>query len=182
MESSIRSKTRGWDLVIGRRVGLSSPGSYGGLLAPIVACDQLYSFAIEELSTQLLANAEPVITAKRVREDVLKRTGRDLFRRIARATENVGALDSHRALNYLVVQHPGVFIAAAERDGNSVLDNIETRLDIAGLRRVITVVFTFTDRATGVPDRLFTRVDVTEEWPFLASGTPVALEPFIGHT
>jgi hypothetical protein len=80
-------------------------------------------------------------------------------------------LDSHRALNYLVVQHPGVFVAAAERKGRAFLDSLETRVsDQPSLRRVVTVILSFVDRTTGVRERLSTAVDVTEEWPFLASG------------
>jgi hypothetical protein len=159
----------------------------GGLLAPIVACEQAYSFTIDELTKQLLEQAEPVTKSNRVKGAALTRLGGELFQRIARASENVGAIDSHRALNYLVVQHPGLFISAAERDEKAGLDSIDTHVKTASLRRVVTVVFTFIDRATGVPERLFTRVDVTEQWPFLAAGptgaaATLGLEPFIAQS
>jgi hypothetical protein len=56
----------------------------------------------------------------------------------------------------------------------------------ASARRIVSVIRTFIDRATGVPERLFTRVDVTEEWPFVADSMqggaiPLGLSPYIGH-
>lgn len=176
-----------FDLIIGFRIGITSPMTCGGLLAPIVACEQSYSFTVDEVTEQLSDRAGPVIRAGRVDRSKLKRIAHELFHRIARASENVGALDSHRALNYLIVQHPGLFIAAAERDGKAALDGIDTQVELSAVRRVVTVIFTFVDRATGVPERLFTRVDVTEQWPFLAGGAGgesagLGLQPFLVHT
>jgi hypothetical protein len=76
--------------------------------------------------------------------------------------ENMGISDGHRALNYLLVQHPGMFLAAAERR-NHVLDRIETRVFQA--------------------ERLYCSVDITEEWPFVASTagslSPLGFAPFL---
>ena len=111
----------------------------------------------------------------------------ELFDRIASSTDNMGLLDSHRALNYLLVQHPGIFLAYAERRSSSILDSIETRgTDSPGVRRIVTVILTFLDRATGLPERIFTTVDTTEEWPFLAeaphAGAPMmGLRPYVDH-
>jgi hypothetical protein len=50
--------------------------------------------------------------------------------------------------------------------------------------RVVTIILTFIDLTTGVPERLFSRVDVTEEWPFVADvshggAPPLGLQPFV---
>jgi len=37
-----------WCVIIGRRGPMSTPGTCGGVLAPIVACEQIYSFSLEE--------------------------------------------------------------------------------------------------------------------------------------
>ena len=51
--------------------------------------------------------------------------------------------------------------------------------------RVVAIVLTFLDTTTGVPERLFCRVDVTEEWPFVAgegaSQSPIGLTPFVDN-
>jgi hypothetical protein len=176
-----------WALVVGRAGPMASPSVCGGIIAPVVYCDQLYEFTTNELVGSLVETLEPVTRAKGLEPARVSALGEELFDRIAASIDNVGLLDSHRALNYLLVQHPGLFLAYAERNELAVLDSIETRLtDSPGLRRVVTVVLTFLDRATGVPERVFTRVDTTEEWPFLADvsngGTSVlALRPFIDN-
>jgi hypothetical protein len=147
----------------------------------------LYNFTSKELLNGLLQRVEAALEALSIPREAFEQTTRDLFRRILHSAENIGGLDSHRALNYLVVQHPGIFLAAAERADRAILDAIETRTtEVASTRRIVSVILTFIDRATGVPERLFTRVDVTEEWPFLSeapqSGAPpLGLHSFIDN-
>jgi hypothetical protein len=106
-----------------------------------------------------------------------------MFREIVCMPENLGVSDGHRALNYLLVQHPGIFLAAAERRGHR-LDRIETRvMQAMGTRRHVAVILTFLDLATGVPERLYCSVDVTEEWPFVVGAeggmAPLGMAPFV---
>ena len=171
-------------VLIGRRVGTAGPGQCGGLLAPIVACDQLYPFTLDEWLRELEARLEHVFKSGDKSHEHFGTVARELFTRVAQSTENIGALDTHRALNYVLVQHPGLALSAAERKG-SVLDRVETRtVQGTDLRRIVAVILTFVDRRTGVAERLFCRVDVTEEWPFLIDGTEagapaLGLSPYI---
>ena len=171
-------------VLIGRRVGTAGPGQCGGLLAPIVVCDQLYPFTLDEWLHELEARVEHVIKAGGKSSDHFATVAREFFTRVAQSTENIGALDSHRALNYVVVQHPGMALSVAERPG-AVLDRVETRaVQGTDLRRIVAIILTFVDRKTGVAERLFCRVDVTEEWPFLIDGAEpgapaLGLTPYI---
>ena len=114
-------------------------------------------------------------------------TARALFHRIVQSTENVGATDVHRALNYLIMQHPGIFLAAAEKRERHVLERIETRL-VQGVsaRRQVAVILGFTELSTGITERLFTRVDITEEWPFVSDADgergPLGLQPWLENS
>jgi hypothetical protein len=38
---------------------------------------------------------------------------------------------------------------------------------LSGTRKVVEVIFSYTNRNTDVTEKFFTRVDVTEEFPFL---------------
>jgi hypothetical protein len=38
---------------------------------------------------------------------------------------------------------------------------------ICGIRKTVDVIFAYINRNTGVPEKSFVRVDVTEEFPFL---------------
>jgi PatG C-terminal len=174
-----------WTLVIGRSGPMAKPTTCGGLLVQMVGCDAFYSFTLSEFVRELSTKVEPALSRENINTEQFTNIARELFLRITLSLENMGGLDQHRALNYMLVQHPGPFIAVAQRANTAVLNSIETRLNITpGARRIVTVIFTFIDRATGVPERLFTRIDVTEEWPFVADSLhagspPLGLSPFV---
>jgi hypothetical protein len=188
LEGVASSGAHHWCLVIGRRGPMSTLTQCGGVLAPIVACDQIFCFGMEEWEVSLEGMISQALEARQVSAESFRRTARDLFERFANSTENLGSADAHRGLNYLLVQHPGVFLAAAERVERHILDRIETReIQGMGARKLVAVIFTFLDRATGVPERLYCRVDVTEEWPFIAdsmdgSRHALGLLPFVENS
>jgi hypothetical protein len=165
--------------LVGRRAGTAGPGQCGGLLAPIVVCDVLSAFRVEEWISGLAARVGPALRAKKTEAGHFTTVAREFFDRVVNSTENIGGLDTHRVLNYVLVQHPGLALSVAERP-KSVLDRVETRpVQGTDLRRVIAIILTFVDWATGVPERLFCRVDVTEEWPFLVEGRDTSV-PSLG--
>lgn len=175
-----------WLLVIGKLGPTCRPGDCGGLLVPLVLCDQVYCFSIEDWIEDLqkaLAHAAKT-EAKDIRETIAV-AARELFNQSVTSLQNIGVSDAHRALNFLLMRHPGVFLAVAERRGKATLERVEARLgEGLGTRRHVLVILTFLNIATGVPERLFCRVDVTEEWPFLADqpdGSPpsLGLMPFV---
>jgi hypothetical protein len=90
-----------WTLIIGRRGPMAGPTACGGVLAPFVTCDQVYSFSLADLSDSLARALKPRIKAKQVTNEQLSAIGAELFERIASSIDNSGALDSHRALNYM---------------------------------------------------------------------------------
>ncbi len=55
-----------WSIVIGRRGPMTTPGTCGGLLAPMVACDQLYTFTVDELVGQLSDRLAPALAARKL--------------------------------------------------------------------------------------------------------------------
>lgn len=177
-----------WDLVIGQRAGFAPQTISGGLLLPMVSCDQIYSFTLSEHTKTLTEMVSPVLGAGKIKQDDFEGLSQELFREIALSPDNIGGSDAHRALNYLLVQHPGIFIAAAERSKNSFLEGVETRhVTTPGGRLIVTVIFNFINRTTGVSERLFTRVDVTEKWPFIADVThgaasPLGLQRFVNYS
>jgi PatG C-terminal len=48
---------------------------------------------------------------------------------------------------------------------------------LSGTRRIMDVIFSFTNRQTDVIEKFFTRVDVTEEFPFLVT----KMSPYYDH-
>lgn len=95
----------------------------------------------------------------------------ELLMSIVQMADSAGATDDHRALNYCAVRYPAIYAKAAEASAqNSSLTAVEVHPStLSGTRKVIEVVFSFTNRQTDVIDKFFVRVDVTEEFPFLVT-------------
>ena len=86
-------------------------------------------------------------------------------------TDNAGTTDGYRALNYLAVRYPAIYASIAEQfaDGAS-LTAVEVRPSpLSSVRKIVEVIFAFTNRTTDVVEKFFVRVDVAEEFPFLVT-------------
>jgi PatG C-terminal len=96
---------------------------------------------------------------------------KELFDRIMQMADNAGATDEHRALNYCALRYPAIYAKAAEEfAANSSLSAVEVRPSpLSGTRRVVDVIFSYTNRNTDFTEKFFVRVDVTEEFPFLVT-------------
>jgi hypothetical protein len=152
------------DLVVGMRGPIAPPEMCNGLMVPIVAFDQIYSF-----DRDALIKALP--TPKGAKTKEYGTAAAELLDRIMLLADNAGATDEHRALNYLVVRYPAIYTTVADAFGR---DSSLTAVDVLpsllnGTRTVVDVIFSFTNRNTDVVDKFFTRVDVTEEFPFLVT-------------
>lgn len=152
------------DVVVGVRGPIASPEMCNGLMIPIVAFDQIYSFDRDALIKAI--PTPPKTTAKQFAP-----AAEELFDRIMLAADNAGSTDDHRALNYLAVRYPAIYATAAEAFGrNASLTAVDVQPSpLSSTRNVVDVIFSFTNRTTDVIDKFFTRVDVTEEFPFLVT-------------
>src|SRR6266568_6140678 len=135
-----------------------------GLMLPIVAFDQIYSFDRDAL-IKAIPRPENV-TAKE-----FEPAAGELFDRIMQMADNAGATDEDRALNYLAVRYPAIYATAAEAFGrNASLTAVIVRpSSLSGVRNIVDVIFSYTNRNTDVTEKFFVRVDVTEEFPFLVT-------------
>ncbi len=155
------------DVVIGLRGPIAPPEMCNGLMIPIVAVDQIYSFDRDALIKAI--PRPPAIAAGKDKQ--FRTAAGELFDRIMQLADNAGATDEHRALNYLAVRYPAIYALASEAYGrNSSLTAVEVRPSrLSGVRRVVDAIFAFTSRETDVTEKYFVRVDVTEEFPFLVT-------------
>lgn len=152
------------DLIVGTRGPLAPPEMCNGLSVPIVAFDQLYSFDRDALIRSI--PRPEAIPAERFAE-----AAAEVFDRIMLMTDNAGATDEHRALNYLTVRYPAIYAAVADAfHRNCSLTAVDVRPSaLTGVRNIVDVIFSFTNRTTDVVEKQFLRVDVTEEFPFLVT-------------
>jgi hypothetical protein len=152
------------DCVVGMRGPIAPPELCNGLMVPIVAFDQIYSFDVDALIKSIPRPEK--VTAKD-----FDAVAEELLYRIMQMADNAGAMDEHRACNYLAVRYPAVYATAADAFGrNCSLTAIEVRPSpLSGVRKIVEVIFSFTNRQTDVTEKFFVRVDVTEEFPFLVT-------------
>src|SRR5262245_26397518 len=152
------------DVVIGVRGPIAPPELCNGLMLPIVAFDQIYSFDVKSL-------IKSIPRPEKVPADKFEPAAESLFWRVMQVADNAGATDEHRALNYLAVRYPAIYSTAAEAFGrNASLTAVDVRPSrLSGFRKIVDVIFSHTHRETDVTEKDFVRVDVTEEFPFLVT-------------
>ena len=152
------------DVVIGVRGPLAPPSMCNGLTVPVVFFDQIYSFDRGAL-LKAIPRPEKAPAAQ------FGPAAEELFNRIMQLTDNAGATDQHRALNYLAMRYPAIYFKAAEQ---FALDCSLTGVDVrpsplSATRRIVDVIFSFSNRNTDFTEKFSVRVDVTEAFPFLVT-------------
>lgn len=150
------------DVVIGQLGPIAPPEMCNALMVPIVVFDQIYSFDVDGLM-------ESIPKPKGLNAAQFKNAAEEVFGRITQMHDNAGATDADRALNYLSVRYPDIYHEAAGRFAiEQSLTNVEVRSSrLGGTRSAVDVVFAYTDRRNDVEEKMFVRVDVTEQFPFL---------------
>lgn len=155
------------DVVVGLLGRLAPPELCGGLSVPVVGFSQIYSF-----DRDALIGSVPAPERQEAHEEAqFRATVAEVLDRIMQMADNTGGTDEHRALNYLAVRYPAIYTQASEaHHRNSSLSGIEVRPSrLSGVRTIVDVIFSFTNRTTDVTEKFFTRVDVSEEFPFLVT-------------
>ena len=152
------------DVVIGMRGPIAPPEMCNGLMVPIVVFDQIYSFDRDAL-IKAIPKPEKTTAAQ------FGPAAEELFNRIMQMTDNAGATDEHRALNYLAMRYPAIYARAAEEFAQDFsLTGVEVRPSpLSGTRNIVDVIFSYTNRNTDFTEKFYVRVDVTEEFPFLVT-------------
>jgi len=157
------------DVIIGTRGPIAPPDMCNGLQVPLVMCDRIYSFDIEGF-----INAIP--QPKGMEKGAFKNAAEELFYKIMQLADNVGELDEHRTVNYIALRYSAIYALALEMfAADKSLSGVEVLPSrLSSTRRIVQVIFSYVNRSTDVTEKYFTRVDVTEKWPFLVS----KLQPF----
>jgi PatG C-terminal len=154
------------DIIIGVRGPIAPPEICNGLGLPIVIFDQLYYFDRPALIKSL-----PRPPKAKPRE--FESTAEGVLRRIQQLTDNHGATDEHRAVNYLAVRSPEIYANASQRldEGYwlTAIDVVPSRLSGSRGRKVLDVIFTYTNTTSRIVRKWFVRVDVTGEFPFIVT-------------
>ncbi len=152
------------DLVVGVLGPIAPPDLCNGLMVPMVAFDQIYSFTRDAL-------IQAIPRPEKAAEEKYRPAAEEVFDRIMLMMDNAGAEDEHRAMNYTMMRYPAIFTKAAEQfERDFSLTGIDTRPSpLSVTRKIIEVIFSYTHRQTDFVEKFYVRVDVTEEFPFLVT-------------
>jgi hypothetical protein len=152
------------DVVIGVRGPVAPPEMCNGLMVPIVVFDQAYSFDRDTL-------VRSIPKPDKFSAEQFGPAAEELFNRIMLTTDNAGAADEHRALNYLAMRYHAIYAKAAEMfaDDRSLTAVDVRHAPLNGARNLVDVIFSYTHRNTDFTEKFFVRVDVTDAFPFLAN-------------
>ena len=158
------SENPGISTVIGIRGPIAPPDYCNGLMVPIVMFDQIYTFSRNAL-------IEAIPRPEQIAAEEFGAASRELFDRIMQMTDNAGATDEDRALNYLAMRYPAIYAKAAESFAqNASLSAVDVRPSpLSGTRKIMEVIFSQTNRNTDFTEKHFVRVDITDEFPYLVT-------------
>jgi hypothetical protein len=98
------------DVVIGLRGPIAPPDMCNGLMVPIVAFDQIYSFSRDDL-------IKTIPKPEKANATQFEQDAKELLGKIMQLTDNAGATDDHRALNYLTMRYPAIYATTSECHG-----------------------------------------------------------------
>jgi len=134
--------------VIGVRGSIAPPELCNGLMVPIIAFDQIYSF---DSGTLIKAIPKP----EKIPAKEFGHAAQELFWRIMQMTDNAGATDEYRALNYLAVRYPTIYATVADCYGRDCsLKGVEVRPSpLSGTRNIVEAIFSFANRNTDVTEK-----------------------------
>jgi PatG Domain len=152
------------DVVLGFRGPIASPDLCNGLTLPILVFDVVYSF---DKDSFLKAIPRP----EKADAKEFSAAAEQLFDLIMQKNDSCGGSDNDRALNYLAVRYPAIYAAAAKALAeNSSPSGVKTQISpLCGARKIMDVILSFTHRTTDITEKQIVRVDVTDEFPFLAT-------------
>ncbi len=150
------------DCVVGVRGPIAPAEMCNGLMVPIVVFDQIYSFDRDAL-------IKAIPRPEGVSEEVFSPAAAELFDRVMQMTDNAGATDAHRALNYCAVRYQAIYATTADafaRDASLSAVDVQPS-PLSGTRNIVDVIFGYTNRNTDVTEKFSVSVDVTGEFPYL---------------
>jgi hypothetical protein len=152
------------DVIVGIMGPMAPASMCNGLTVPIVAFDQIYSFDVASF-------IEAIPRPDSIAADQFKAVAEEVFNRVIQVADNAGSADGHRALNYMAMRYPALYAAVAQayaRDASLAAVEVQPSI-LSGTRQIVDVVFSFSHRSTGVTEKQFARIDVTDKFPFLVT-------------
>jgi PatG Domain len=162
------------NVVIGMRGPIAPPEFCNGLMLPFLFVYQMYSFLLDDF---IKAIPRPGKMTKE-QEKQYEAAARELLDRILQMTDNAGATDEHRALNYAVFRYDVIHAKTAEEFARDFsLTGVDVRPSLlSGAQKILNVILAFTNRKSNYTKKYYMSVNVDGPFPFLTKGISEFLE------
>jgi hypothetical protein len=156
------------NVVVGVRGQICTPDMCDGLVMPIVLCDQIYAINLDSLIKSIITC---IPRPENVEEDQLTSLVKESLFDIMKITNNPGASEADRAVNYLSCLCRDIYETTVKMKlKNSYLDYVEVQPPtFNGARKIVDVIFSYINQQSGVLEKHFVTVDITEEIPVLVT-------------
>ena len=106
---------------LGVRGPIATPEMCNGLMVPVSRSTRSTHSTARRLS-------RPSRGPEKIAPKTFEPAAREVFDRMMHMADNAGAMDEHRALNYLAMRYPGIYARAAEAFGRDFsLTGVEVR-------------------------------------------------------
>lgn len=159
-----------YDVIIGKRGPIAPADTCNGLQLPTVVCDLSYDFTFN----QFVANVQAAIPGIPIA------VVQNMLQQMLQVSDNAGETDAHRAINYLTIRNKDIYTMAWQMQvptsqppyppGAYFLQNVNViPANVQGNRSIVDVLFEYLARDTYEKFYWYVKVDVTGEFPFLAS-------------
>ncbi|NER35331.1 MAG: hypothetical protein F6J93_15220 [Oscillatoria sp. SIO1A7] len=151
------------DVVVGVRGPVAPPQTCGGMQLPLVRLYNTYSFPVGRL-------VENLPKPQNMDENEFQTLVTQVFYMTMQLADNMGNMDEHRALNYVILQYENMYVMVAEQaQRNCSLTDVQVQRSPLSdpLMPIMDVIFSFTNNADKTVTNFFTEVDVTGMYPFL---------------
>ena len=157
------------DGIIGVKGPLAPPEMCNGLQLPLVAVNQSF-----------ISNLRAFVEAIAQQAGVSAELAQSVLEAILGLTDNTGATDEYRAINYLAVKYPQIYVTTSQMldpgqapggyQGAYYLVGVSAQLaNVQGTRRIVNVIFKYIQQQTSEVAYWFSTVDVSGLYPFLVS-------------
>jgi hypothetical protein len=155
-----------------------------GVLAPVLAVDQLFRFSLDAMYNHIIERSKEkkgaLYSLKPSEQNALK----EIFYILAQSSDNFGDTDQGRALNYLAVRYAPVYeeyllkcslLPRAEDGadrayylvGVAATASPLTRVSVG--KRIVDVIVSYQNQRNSVIQKYFVRVDVTYLFPMIVN-------------
>ncbi len=149
-----------YSVVIGVQVPNGGPGKLNVIHLPWVICNQFYHFTFAEFTQNIVQQA-----------GVTQAIAENMFQSMMKKTDNTGATDASRAINYLVMRYMAIYTGMAtmvQENYSFVAVHVEPVM-VMGNRQLVDVIFEYETKDVGRRLWQGCRVDVTGLFPFLVA-------------